>query len=297
MEFNQLKTFIKVAQLLSFSNAAEALGYSQSAVTVHIQLLEKELETSLFERMGRKVYLTDAGRLFLTDAMEIMKQVEEAKFKLKTPDQPTGSLRIGTVDSLGTTIVPKILLQLHDRYPEINTVVSIGTTKELQHKMKHHEIDMMFTLDYLVYGSEWVKIYEQDEDSVFVGSLDYLNKLPSQPQLSDIIQQPFILTQEGVSYRRELEVMLATEECQLMPELELANPETILQLLSKGFGLSFLPRFVVEHGFSLGGFDMIECNVPLSNIKAQLIHHKDKQMTGPMEAFSALLIDYYKQRQ
>lgn len=78
MEIRQLATFIRVAQFNSFSRAAESLGYSQSAVTVQIRQLEEELDTRLFDRMGKRIALTDTGERFFNHACEIMSQVNQA---------------------------------------------------------------------------------------------------------------------------------------------------------------------------------------------------------------------------
>ena len=74
MEFRQLQTFMMIAQTESFSKAADILGYSQSAVTVQIRLLEKELDTRLFERMGRKIALTSQGQCLREHAGRILKK-------------------------------------------------------------------------------------------------------------------------------------------------------------------------------------------------------------------------------
>ncbi|MGO3838754.1 MAG: LysR family transcriptional regulator [Vagococcus sp.] len=293
IELHQLKTFIKVAQLLSFSNAAEELGYSQSAVTVHVQQLEKELEVALFERIGRKVYLSGAGELFLKDAIDVLGRVESAKLRLKEPEDPSGLLRIGTVESLSTIVLPSVLLEFHQLYPKVTTIVTNGTTLELQKKLKNHDIDLLLTLDYPIYGTEWIKLLEKEEESVFVGSIKSIEKLPVTPTLKDIMSQPFILTQGGASYRKELEMMLAVEALTVTPRLEISNPETILQLLNKGFGLSFLPKFVVENSSHLANIKMIPYDVPSSHINVQLIHHRNKQMTYSMELFSNMLMAFY----
>ena len=78
MELRQLATFIRVAQFKSFSRAAESLGYSQSAVTVQIRQLEEELDTRLFDRMGKRIALTDTGERFLSHACDVMNQVNQA---------------------------------------------------------------------------------------------------------------------------------------------------------------------------------------------------------------------------
>ncbi|MGO2083065.1 LysR family transcriptional regulator [Vagococcus sp.] len=296
MEFNQLTTFIKVAQLLSFSNAGEALGYSQSAVSVHIQQLEKELDVVLFERIGRKVYLSEAGNLFLNEAIEIISQVERAKAKLKERETPSGRLRIGTVESLSTVVLPPILLEFHKKYPQVNSIVTNGTTTQLEKKLKNHQIDLLLTLDYPIYGGDWIKWFEKEEESVFVGSERCLKKLPKKPTLADILSVPFILTQGGASYRKELEIMLAVEEMTVQPQLEISNPETILQLLNQGFGLSFLPKFVIEHNHHLNSLQTIDYPVPSSNIKIQLVQHKNKQTTQAMKLFIDLFIENYQNK-
>lgn len=84
MEFRQLNTFIQVAKFQSFSKAAEHLGYSQSAVTVQIRMLEKELNTRLFDRMGKKILLTSQGQEFLECANTILYDVEKAKCSMES---------------------------------------------------------------------------------------------------------------------------------------------------------------------------------------------------------------------
>ena len=84
MEFRQLNTFIQVAKYQSFSKAAEHLGYSQSAVTVQIRMLEKELNTRLFDRMGKKILLTSQGQEFLECANTILYDVEKAKCSMES---------------------------------------------------------------------------------------------------------------------------------------------------------------------------------------------------------------------
>ncbi|MCD8082176.1 MAG: LysR family transcriptional regulator, partial [Clostridiales bacterium] len=82
MEFRQISTFIQVANFQSFSKAAEYMGYTQSAVTVHIRNLESELGTQLFDRIGKRVILTAQGEQFLESARHILYEVDKAKYTL-----------------------------------------------------------------------------------------------------------------------------------------------------------------------------------------------------------------------
>ena len=109
MELRQLATFIRVAQFKSFSRAAESLGYSQSAVTVQIRQLEEELDTRLFDRMGKRIALTDTGERFFSHACDVMNQVNQARMSVTSTAELHGSLHIcmsQTADSAAS--VPQI---------------------------------------------------------------------------------------------------------------------------------------------------------------------------------------------
>ena len=95
MEIRNILTFLKVAGTQNFSKAAEQLGYSQSAVTIQIQQLEKELGTQLFERIGKRVYLTEKGQEFIGYASEIMRVTNEALTFAGEEHTTRGTLKIG----------------------------------------------------------------------------------------------------------------------------------------------------------------------------------------------------------
>ena len=100
MEFRQLKTFVTAARLESFSKTAELLGYSQSAVTVQIRLLEEELDTRLFDRLGRKIALTAQGQRFLEQSQLILQDINQAKESVREETDLKNPLHIGTLESL-----------------------------------------------------------------------------------------------------------------------------------------------------------------------------------------------------
>ena len=97
MELRQLQTFVQAAKLQSFSRAASQLGYSQSAVTVQIRMLEKELGTRLFDRMGKQVELTAQGRKFLEHANTILYEVDRTRLSMHEDEELKNPLHIGTI--------------------------------------------------------------------------------------------------------------------------------------------------------------------------------------------------------
>src|SRR5437667_9141173 len=119
MELRQLTTFRMVATTLSFSRAAQILNYVQSSVTTQIQVLEEELGVRLFDRLGKRVALTDAGKRFLPYAEKILSLSEEARQAVADEEVPTGSLTISASETLCTYRLPALLRQFHDRFPQV----------------------------------------------------------------------------------------------------------------------------------------------------------------------------------
>ena len=294
MEFRNIATFLRVAATRNFSRAAEQLGYSQSTVTIQMQQLEKELGTQLFERIGKQVNLTERGEAFIHHANEIMMITNAAMTFASNADLTTGSLRIGGVESLCTAILPELLLQFHHICPKVETVIKTATTEELIDMIKCNDIDLLFTLDKKIYGSEWVRAVQQEEDIVFV-TLRHNSFIDGQKiDLKDIIKEPFILTEKGGSYRYELERMLAEQEMEIRPVLEIGNTETIIHLLEEGVGASFLPLFSVKKAIDQGTLSRIQTDIPTIQMCSQLLYHKNKWVTPQMQAFIEIVQNFYK---
>ena len=100
MEYRNLVTFLRVAELQNFTQAANALGYAQSTVTFHIQSLEEELGVVLFDRIGKKISLTQAGEALLHYANEMVRLETEMRGIGKQTEELAGTLRVGVVESI-----------------------------------------------------------------------------------------------------------------------------------------------------------------------------------------------------
>ena len=117
MELRQLQTFVTITQTESFSRAAEVLGYTQSALTVQIRLLENELGVKLFDRMGKRVYLTAPGRQFLGHANQIIRDIKCAREFAKSEEELCSPLHVGTLESLCFSKLPQILNSFRSSHP------------------------------------------------------------------------------------------------------------------------------------------------------------------------------------
>lgn len=291
MEFRNINTFLKVAGTQNFSRAAEQLGYSQSAVTVQIKQLEKELNVQLFERIGKRVYLTEKGQEFIAYANEVMRVTERAKNFPTCSSALEGTLCIGGVESICTAIFPDLLLKFHEKCPRVQVTIRSGTTEELMEMVKSNDIDLIYTLDRKVAGREWVQAAVTKEVIVFVTLADKKNPIPCRIPIEELIQRPFLLTEKGAAYRYELECLLAEKNMEIEPVLEIGNTETIINLLKKGMGVSFLPKFTVKEELDRNVLTEIHTDLQEVTMYGQLLYHKNKWVTEQMRTFMALTKD------
>ena len=261
-----------------------------------MQQLEKELGTQLFERIGKQVSLTEQGELFLYHANEIMRVTNEAAVFARETNTPEGTLRIGSVDSLATAILPELLLRFHHACPKVETIIKTNMADGLINMIRNNEIDLFFTLDQKIYGSEWVRAVQQKEDIIFVTSSKHSLAGKEKINLEMIENEPFILTEKGESYRYELERILSEREIVIKPVLEIGNTETIIHLLEHDMGVSFLPMFSVSKSIERGILSQIHADFPTVPMYSQLLYHKNKWITSQMKTFIAIAQEFFKNK-
>ena len=288
MEIRQLHSFIKIVELQSFSKAAEALGYTQAAVTIQIRQLELEFNTRFFDRVGRHVELTPPGRKFLMYANEILRKVDDVHAMLGNAVVKDHRLRVGTLESLLSFKLPKVVSYFYKHYPTVALEIRSGTPKELNEMLDHNQIDLAYYIDQKVYGQNWEKTLEEPESVVFVASTDA--KLPKKEEclLAELLKRPFFLTEKDSNYRYALEQELASRHLGIRPFFETRNPDVIIELIKENQALSFLPRYAVEESLNNGSLRLLKVQDFEMQMYRQLFYHKDKWITEEMKNFIAL---------
>ena len=142
MEIYQLEYFIKTAEVLHFTKAAELCFVTQSGLSQQIKKLEEELGMPLFVRIGKKVQLTEAGSVFLVHAKQIIENVQSGKQAIDDLNQMIGGeLRIGVTYIFGLLVLPVVNL-FAKTYPHLKIVVEYGTTEPLEQKLLNSNCKM-----------------------------------------------------------------------------------------------------------------------------------------------------------
>lgn len=298
MELRQLTTFVRVAQFQSFSKAAASLGYSQSAVTVQIRLLEEELQVRLFDRMGKRVSLTGKGQVFLDSALNIMQDINKARLSLSGTDEVLrGQLHIGTLESLCYAKLPGIMRKFRIEHPQVCVQITTGTPEELIAQMERGELDIIYILEEPLYNNSWCKVLEQQEKMVLVASASLGKALSgSTHKLVDLLDKPFYLTERDANYRRLLDRRLAAVDRAITPVLESSYASFLVRVLEQTEGLSYLPWFLVEEPVRLGKLSVVEVSDLNAVMYGQIFYHRDKWITREMEEFVRFCMPYPTQK-
>jgi len=289
MELRNIVTFLRIAELQSFTKAAKDLGYNQSTVTVQIQQLESELNIRLFDRIGKNIGLTEKGKEFFEYANELVAIAEKAK-KISVKDsKPMGKLRVGMLESIAMSVFPEILYKFHKMYPEVETVVKADATFPLFEMLNHNELDMLFIFDKKYHNQEWIRSFEKEYDVVFVASKDNSIAQKKNVSVDELLNQPFMLTEKDVSYRAPFDEFLSSLDKRVDPFLEIGNTETIISFLKKDMGISLLPRYTVEKSIEENELSVIDMNECPIKMYMQVIYHKNKWKTPQMQALEDLI--------
>lgn len=291
MEIRQVQSFVHVAKLGSFSRAAETMGYSQSAITVQIRLLEEELGTKLFDRMGKKVSFTPQGKRFLEHANRILYEMNRTIMAMNEDRELENPLHIGTIESLCTAKFPRILSQFHTLYPKVNIQITLDSPEKLIRMMEHNELDLIYILDTPRWNKEWIKVMEAAEPIVFVASVNSEFALRKEMVLQDILGESFFLTEKNANYRQALDQHLALENRTLDPALEISDTEFIIKMVERNDGLSFLPYFAVEKYIRSGRIAMLDVTDIDISMYRQIFYHKNKYKTREMSEFIRLITE------
>ena len=288
MEIRNLITFVQVAELNSFTKAARALDYSQSTVSFQIRQLETELDCLLFERINHTLRLTDKGRELLEYAQQVRHLTDEF-LQTRAANQPvTGHVRIVTPDSVCEAMITDHYADFYARYPGITLKFATADTDDMFRILDHNEADVMLTLDTHVYHQDYVIAKEVRMGTHFVVGADHPLAGQGTVDMQTLAQQPFLLTEKGMGYRRVLDAALAKLSIQLHPVLEIGRPDIIMRVLEQGQAVSFLPDFVMRDAVADGRLVLLDVPDVQVDIWQQLIHHRSKWISRSLQTF----IDY-----
>ncbi len=284
MDLRSLNTFMQVAELSSFTKAAEKLGFSQPTVSFQIKQLEEELGIRLFDRIGHTVSLTEGGRQALDYAQYICRMTQEMKSVGSKEQEAKEVIRLAMADSLCTALVIDEFAAFRAQHPNISLSITTAGTDELFRLLEHNEADIVCTLDNHIYNTTYVMVNEEKVGAHFICSCDDELAKKEEVTIDDLIKRPFLLTEKGMSYRRMMDERLAELSIEVDPALEIGRADLICRLVEEGAGISFLPDYVTCESVKNG--KAVRLNVKDLNVELwkQILYHRNKWVSAQMQS-------------
>jgi len=295
MDTKQLNTFRHLAKSLNFSKTAAELNFAQSTVSAQIRSLENELRLTLFDRLGKKVVLTDEGRNVLEYANRFMRIEDEFITSLKGDGEISGDLNIHAPNTICVHHLPKLLTNFKAENPRVNFRLRAHySTGRAFKELRSGAIDLMIVLEEEFDQNDFnVEVLRPEEIIVVCNNSHPL--ADGQPvSLDDLKDENFILTEPTCGYREIFTREMLKHGHKIMPNMWFENTEAIKQCVISNMGLSFLPKIACQADIACGALSRVNLDQKFDNqIKLQIITHKDKWISPALKAFISTLKDAY----
>jgi DNA-binding transcriptional LysR family regulator len=282
MDAADLRVFEAVARLGGMSRAAIELNTVQSNVTARIRQLEHELGVALFQRHSRGVTLTAAGRRLLPYAVRLGSLLADARRAALDNGNPRGQLTIGSLETTAALRLSPVLSAYAAAWPEVDLVLTTGTTCELVDAVLEHRLEGAFVCGPIDHPD----LHEQSafrEQLVMVTApaVRSLDQLAAQDGLK------IVVLRAGCSYRQRLESLLAARGIVGVRLLEFGTLESILACVGAGIGVTLLPKVVVEAAAQDGRVALHALPMADAEVDTVFIRRHDAFLSSALGAFLA----------
>jgi DNA-binding transcriptional LysR family regulator len=291
MEVRQLQIFRILAEELNFTRTADRVHTVQSNVTAQIKALEEELGVPLFDRLGRKVTLTDAGHRFLPFAEQALIAMEQGQRTVKTGSEPSGPLRISAPESVVTYRLSLLLREFRRRFPHVELIFRPHLDNTLAVELETGKVDLVIDMRDSVSNPAFRSIPLRIERIFLLAHPNHALARQRTVKPADLAGQTLLLTENGCGYRAKLDRLLAMQNIRPGHVTEFSSVEAIKQCVAAGMGLALLPAIAVAREVRQYQFKRLHWAGPSLDIQTHILWHKDKWISPAMAAFRDLVKD------
>jgi DNA-binding transcriptional LysR family regulator len=293
MEIKQLRTFQVASTTLNFTHTAKALNYAQSSVTAQIKSLELELGTSLFERLGKRLILTQAGHQLKNYADHILHLSHEAKNNISS-NQLASTITIGAQESQCTYRLPFLLKEFKTQYPLLNLVFKPAhSDAKAADDLVSGKIDIAFLIDTVKTNQQLHTETLLKEKLTLVASPQNTLSVKSKILAEDLENETYLLTEKGCSYRVVFEQILHSRGLSLDNTIEFVSIEAIKKCVIANLGIALLPEMTVKNDIEKGELVEVSWDEELPLLMTKMVLHKDKYISAPLRAFMELTREHF----
>ncbi|MGG3571857.1 LysR family transcriptional regulator [Bacillus gobiensis] len=285
MELRHLNTFRTVASTLNFSRAAEVLNYVPSNVTMQIKALEDELGVRLFDRLGKQLVLTTAGKRFLTHIQSVLNKLDEARSVVNDNENLSGTLTISANEVICAYRLPVVFHLFRSHHPGVRLIFRSVLNQQLKQTLFEGTADVVFMLDEPIRSTGLAVEPLLEETFRFLVAPDHHLAKLTVLQQEDFHGEVFLVNEKGCTYRTMFDRAFEKEGIDTITYLEFQSAEAIKQCAITGIGIAFLPEMAAEAEIERGELVALPWQIPDLHVYTQMLWHKDKWLSPIMFSF------------
>lgn len=287
MNLRQISIFARVAEIGSMSETARQLFMTQPAVSQTIAELEDDLQLKLFDRINRKLILTNPGEVLYTYCKKILLLLGEAEHTMR--DLSTlkiGKLRLGASTTIGIYFLPKMVGDFKKRYGNINTQFTIDNTGVIEEKILEHDIDIGL-VEGKVHSSDIAVDHLFDDEIYLICSNNHswIKEGKTEIDPEEISKEAIIFREKGSGTRELIEEVLTKNNISYEVTHTLNNTEAIKKSVEEDIGVSFVSKMGVQDELKSGKLSKVDIKGIHISRTLSIIYHKDKYRSPLNDAF------------
>ncbi len=296
MDLEKLKTFCVMAKTQNFTKAAEELFCSQPSVTKQIQAIEEFVGTKLFDRVGKKVYLNDRGKIFYEYAKIVLDLTKEYLLKISQIENLSmGMLSFGTSGLIGTYVLPPILKEFHTLYPNIEINIDINFYDTILERIQSNILEFAFISEPKELIRDKVITYRPFLEEEMVLILPVFHKFSQKDEVSleELQGETLLISNPHSATRSFLEKKLKELNIKFRRVIEMGNIEAVKQGVEAGLGISIVSATAIKKEISTG----LLVQVPFSGIKIKrrlfFVQKKNRSLSPTSREFIKIFQKFY----
>ena len=282
MTIRHLKTFLCVAETGSITGAAKKLYVSQPSVSLTIRELESYYQVKLFERLGKKIQITESGKLFYSYASHLIRIFDEMETAVKSAQ----SLRIGSSITLGTKYIPRYVREFHNLFPQVQVHVTVASSGQIEDQVLSGELDLGF-IEGAIHSERLIShTFMRDTLVPICASSLAVEKAGS---LSQFLENPLLLRERGSGTRELFEERMNLLGISVEPCWESSSNEALIHGVLWGNGVSVISQKLVQELVEAGSLRIPDIPELKLARHFRYLYHKNKFITPAMENFLSLV--------
>lgn len=250
MTLRHMKIFVCVYQTENVTKAAKMMNLTQPVVTRTIQEIESYYGVCLFERISRRLHITEAGKQFYSYALHIIDSFDQLEKGLRNWDE-LGVLRVGATSTLGNALLPKVLIGFRKEHPSMQVKARISNGARLQQALLDNQLDFAL-IEGEIRDENLCKRPLAEDRLVLILPPEDPRRECQWLTLEDFSSAPLILREEGSMGRTLIERVFAIHKLPVEPILESVSTQAIIRAVHEGLGISFLPENLVQTAIASG---------------------------------------------